>query len=653
MKKLLRSLSVFLALCIALPSFSVPAKALAEDTLTETVLYSGTAAADTPWTLVASVYTTNANGTFDPSEITPGGYFRVDYSGTEGAVYLAFAEWTTQKWASVNPTESGKTDTGYYSLFSFEDCKTSYNSSDFSDVDAICTGSGSAAATITGIRWFGKPVTDDLNADAILYKGSSTASAINTNLTFLYTKHVGGDWDGAQINQGSYFYVEYTGAKDGIYLALSSASGATQWVAVYPDETGKTSTGRYYSVYKYANFSKAFGTNFARLDEILAYSAKNESVTLKRIAYFAGEGGPVDTSDGAWDRSLEGIAFIGDSIVQNALLRYGDWNKLLDRTDCANYGIGGQTTVECERRISDIANANYSKVVMLCGINDIGHGVTTDQTISNYKSMFEKIHTAHPDTKIYVISVLPTTTAFYKDNQYRITDLNSALKKLIADYSYVTYVDCYSKFVASDGYCNPVYVFDGLHPNEKGYGVIAEVLGSYLGGVSAKKSIAAFTATLSKSSYTYNGSEIAPSVTLKNGDKTLAGGTDYKVTYSDNQLPGTATVTITGSGSYRGSITKTFTIKLGVPALTVTAGTKKAEITWTKVTGASGYELSMSASKKGSYSVIKKAGKTTVGFTKTGLLKGKTYYFKIRAYLTVKGKNYYGAYSTIKSVKIK
>ena len=38
---------------------------------------------------------------------------------------------------------------------------------------------------------------------------------------------------------------------------------------------------------------------------------------------------------------------------------------------------------------------------------------------------------------------------------------------------------------------------------------------------------------------------------------------------------------------------------------------------------------------------------------KTGLTKGKTYYFKVAAYKTIDGTNIYGAYSAVKSGKIK
>ena len=81
------------------------------------------------------------------------------------------------------------------------------------------------------------------------------------------------------------------------------------------------------------------------------------------------------------------------------------------------------------------------------------------------------------------------------------------------------------------------------------------------------KAISSTTITLSQSSYTYDGTEKKPTVTVKDGSKTLTNGTDYEVTYSNNTNAGTATVTVTGKGSYyttegnyAGSTTKNFTI---------------------------------------------------------------------------------------------
>ena len=59
---------------------------------------------------------------------------------------------------------------------------------------------------------------------------------------------------------------------------------------------------------------------------------------------------------------------------------------------------------------------------------------------------------------------------------------------------------------------------------------------------------------------TYTGKAITPSVYVREGTKTLKKDVDYKVSYTNNINAGTATVTITGIGSYEGTASKTFQI---------------------------------------------------------------------------------------------
>ena len=89
--------------------------------------------------------------------------------------------------------------------------------------------------------------------------------------------------------------------------------------------------------------------------------------------------------------------------------------------------------------------------------------------------------------------------------------------------------------------------------------------GNYTGSVTKDFTIkpldiSRYSASLSQYSYTSDGTEKCPDVTVTYGDKTLAAGTDFTVSYKDNVKEGTATVTITGSGNYTGIINTTFTI---------------------------------------------------------------------------------------------
>lgn len=62
--------------------------------------------------------------------------------------------------------------------------------------------------------------------------------------------------------------------------------------------------------------------------------------------------------------------------------------------------------------------------------------------------------------------------------------------------------------------------------------------------------------TLSYTTANYTGSALRPVVSIEG----LEEGKDYEVSYANNIEVGTATVTITGKGSYEGTIIKTFTI---------------------------------------------------------------------------------------------
>lgn len=128
----------------------------------------------------------------------------------------------------------------------------------------------------------------------------------------------------------------------------------------------------------------------------------------------------------------------------------------------------------------------------------------------------------------------------------------------------------------------------------------------------------------------------------------LSKGTTYKVKVY-------AYKTIDGKKVYASSSALiTTTTAPGAPTLKATAGKKKATLSWNKQTGASGYVLYMATSKNGKYSKIATLkGNSKVSFTKTGLSKGKTCYFKVKAYKTLDGKTVYGDYSAVKSAKIK
>ncbi len=81
------------------------------------------------------------------------------------------------------------------------------------------------------------------------------------------------------------------------------------------------------------------------------------------------------------------------------------------------------------------------------------------------------------------------------------------------------------------------------------------------------------------------------------------------------------------------------------------SGKTAAKLTWKLSGPAKGYQVYRATSFNGKYKLVKTLSKKT--FTNKKLKKGKTYYYKVRAYKKVNGKKAYGAFSAVKSIKIK
>ncbi len=80
------------------------------------------------------------------------------------------------------------------------------------------------------------------------------------------------------------------------------------------------------------------------------------------------------------------------------------------------------------------------------------------------------------------------------------------------------------------------------------------------------------------------------------------------------------------------------------------ASYRSIKVSWSKVSGASGYTIYRSASENGTYTAVKRiTSGSTLSWTNSSLTTGKTYYYKVRAYRNSGGKRIYGEYSDIVS----
>ena len=160
-------------------------------------------------------------------------------------------------------------------------------------------------------------------------------------------------------------------------------------------------------------------------------------------------------------------------------------------------------------------------------------------------------------------------------------------------------------------------------------------------------------------SYKYTGKAQTPAVTVKIGNKTLVKGKDYTVSYKNNTNAGTATITITGIGDYKGTITKTF--KITKIANTMTAKAAKSSFSFSQskvksaaqtvakpvtVSKAQGTVTYKKTSGNSNITIDSKTGKLTV---KKGTKKG-TYTIKVQ--VKAAGNTNYNSKTTTISFKV-
>lgn len=488
-----------------------------------TTLYSGSCAPDSDC-LAAPIYLSQTGYRFNSKMIAAGGKFRVTYTGeANDSVSICFSEWESGKWMEVTPTAAGAENGGYYAEFDYEDIAKLYGN-DFSALSAIQVKLPDSNMRVTSLEWTGYDTGEIMHIIPYTDSGEITGVGEQTSVGYVYLKHAGGSFDTTVVKEDGYFYLTYEGnAENKMYLSLTSYSSgdetkAASWATIRPTTYGTVTDGKYWGRFNVSDIRAVFGDNFGRWDHIGFYI--DDGLTVKtnsvHLYYVDGTGAEVEInpSDTKWTNKTNkdaGIAFIGDSIAHNPLVNSevgltpdkGDWNAILGRDDCDNYGIGGETSEHIRNRFYQLLadDCNYRQIVTLFGINDVGleanDQMVIDRIINNYTEIFDMVSSSpkKPKDGMFVISLLPSTPATYEGTQERIAKVNDELKKLCDNYDFVNFVNCYDSLLykgtdtlpgcntSGEPHGDPQYFMaDGLHPLATGYKVIADILNPILGG---------------------------------------------------------------------------------------------------------------------------------------------------------------------------
>jgi lysophospholipase L1-like esterase len=192
------------------------------------------------------------------------------------------------------------------------------------------------------------------------------------------------------------------------------------------------------------------------------------------------------------DRRLEGqpqekgrVVFLGDSITDGwKLAQYFPGKPYVNR------GISGQTTPQMLVRVfPDVINLHPAAMIILAGTNDIARntGLETAEMIEdNFRAMSE-LAEKH-GIKVILCLLLPVSDytqaaargrwSVEKQTSHRppsdILRLNDWLRNYAAEI-HAQVADYYSALVDSHGMLRDGYSNDGLHPNDRGYALMAPV----------------------------------------------------------------------------------------------------------------------------------------------------------------------------------
>lgn len=173
------------------------------------------------------------------------------------------------------------------------------------------------------------------------------------------------------------------------------------------------------------------------------------------------------------------VVFLGDSITDGWRLN----EYFPDDKELINRGISGQITGEMLGRMqNDVLSLEPKAVLILAGTNDLARGVPV-RTIENNLAMIADLAEFHK-IKLLFASVLPVsdyhraTNPRFAQTKVRnpnlIRELNDWMKSMCEE-RHFAYVDYYTAMVDNAGFLPADMADDGLHPNAKGYRIMAPI----------------------------------------------------------------------------------------------------------------------------------------------------------------------------------
>lgn len=170
------------------------------------------------------------------------------------------------------------------------------------------------------------------------------------------------------------------------------------------------------------------------------------------------------------------ICFIGNSIVHfwggdpktRVVNGKDSWDNILKPLGVGNFGFGWDRLENMIWRVhhDELDGFEAEKILVMAGTNNL-HLNSEDEIIAGLEALVKAVKTRQPKSEIVLIGILPR-----KEREQKVSKLNLKIAQL-ANLQNIDYKNIGDVLLLANGKIDNTMFTDGLHPNNKGYALLA------------------------------------------------------------------------------------------------------------------------------------------------------------------------------------
>ncbi len=170
-----------------------------------------------------------------------------------------------------------------------------------------------------------------------------------------------------------------------------------------------------------------------------------------------------------------GVVFYGSSSF-----RRWDLEKSFPEMGLVNRGFGGSQMSDAVRYLDRAVLPLEPRTIFVYeGDNDIGRGKSSETVVADYRAFVEKARAALPEVKIVFVSIKPSIRRWELIDKMR--EANARIEEIAEGDALLEYIDVDAPLLGADGRPRAdLFVEDGLHLNDAGYAIWADLVRPHL-----------------------------------------------------------------------------------------------------------------------------------------------------------------------------